>query len=168
MTRAVVSAEEDVEFVQAVLGEDDLAAVVRAHIHIENRLLRFIDLTCPTPKHLKKMELDFSQQVQLALALGLPEDCGPPLHAIGNMRNAFAHRLAAKLSKDRVDSFYKTFSASDKTIVQEIYDRLQKGATKSKRKDFRKLEPKDQFVLLVTSLRSMIQANINLAGGAAD
>ena len=167
MTRTVVSSEEDAEFVKAVLGEDDLAVVVRSHIHVENRLLKFIELTCPAPKHLKKMELDFSQQVQLALALGMPDSCGFPLHAIGNMRNAFAHSLAAKLSKDRVDGFYKTFSAEDKIIVQATYERLQQAATEEKRPPFRKLEPKDQFVFLATSLRSIVQANVNLANGAA-
>jgi hypothetical protein len=163
MTRTVVSPEEDAEFVRAVLAEDDLSVVVRSHIHVENRLLKFIELTCPASKHLKKMELDFSQQVQLALALGLPEDCGPPLHAIGNMRNAFAHSLAAKLSKDRVDAFYKAFSARDKLVVQATYDRLQQAATEPKLPALRKLEPKGQFVFLATSLRSMVQAHINLA-----
>ena len=165
MTRTVVSQEEDAEFVHAVMGEDDLAVVVRSHIHIENRLLNFIELTCPAPTNLKKMELDFSQQVQLALALGLAEECGPPLHAIGNMRNVFAHRLSAKLSKDRVDGFYKTFSANDKGVVQATYERLQQAATAPKRPALRKLEPKDQFVFLATSLRSMLQAQINLARG---
>ena len=113
------------------------------------------------------MELDFSQQVQLALVLGMPDSCGSPLHAIGNMRNAFAHILAAKLTKDRVDGFYKTFSAEGKTIVQATYDRLQQADSEQKRPPFRKLEPKDQFIFLVTSLRSMVQAEINLANGAA-
>ena len=165
MTLPVVSPEEDAAFVQAVLGQDDLAVVVRGHIHVENRVLRLIDLVCPAPHHLKRMELDFAQQVQLALALGLPETCGPPLHALGNMRNSFAHKLSAKLSKDRVDALYKCFSAQDKTIVQATYERLQQRPGETKRAPLRKLEARDQFVFLATSLRSMVQAHINLAQG---
>jgi delta 1-pyrroline-5-carboxylate dehydrogenase len=105
-------------------------------------------------------------EIKYALALGLAEECGPPLHAIGNMRNVFAHRLSAKLSKDRVDGFYKTFSANDKGVVQATYERLQQAATAPKRPALRKLEPKDQFVFLATSLRSMLQAQIILARGS--
>ena len=66
-------------FVGALFGEDELGVVVRAHIHIEAKLLELLELMVADPKHLERMDLDFGQRVNLAVALGLkPEHAWEP------------------------------------------------------------------------------------------
>ena len=47
---------------------------------------------------------------------GLKAEHAPALSALGNLRNAFAHRLDAKLSDDRINSLYAALSPSDKDV----------------------------------------------------
>jgi len=89
-------------FVAALFGEDDLGVVVRGHIHVEAKLIELIDLMVADPKYLARMDLDFSQRVNLAVALGLNPEHARSLLTLGTLRNAFAHRLDTQLSEDRV------------------------------------------------------------------
>ena len=55
-------------FTKDLSNEDEMGAVIRAHIRIENLLLKAIRNLTPHPKHLKKLNLDYDGQVTLALA----------------------------------------------------------------------------------------------------
>jgi hypothetical protein len=61
--------------------------------------------------------------VNLALCLGLSEDLQKPLHAIGKIRNNFAHKPNQKIDKNRVDNFFNTFSPNQKSnLMKAIKD----------------------------------------------
>lgn len=71
----------DKEFQAALEGDDQLGMVIRAHIHIEAGLNDVLDVLLVSPKHVEKMNLDFSQKVMLATALGLRPRYQSPLLA---------------------------------------------------------------------------------------
>ena len=147
-------------FVRALFGEDELGVVVRAHIHIEAKLLELLELLVGDPKYLERMDLDFGQRVNLAVALGLKSEHAPAPSALGTLRNAFAHRLDAQLSEDRVNNLYETLSAGDKEIVQLAYDRTNIQMGKPDAPSFKKLSPKERFILISVALRAMLMTTI--------
>ena len=154
-------------FIAALMGEDELGVVVRAHIHIEAVLLQLLDRMVADPAPLKKMDLDYAHRVNLALALGLKPQYGPPLLALGSLRNAFAHRPDTKLSKDRVDNLYKSLAADDRQVVQRCYESTNSKMLREA-PGLRSLSPKDQFVLIATTMRAMlIAARRHMDGGDA-
>lgn len=148
-------AEQD-NFLTAVQGEDELGAVVRSHIYVESALVFLLEHLVVDKKYLGKLDLNYSQRVDLAIALGLKSEHAAPLHALGTIRNAFAHRLDAKLTKDRVDALYKQFSASDKEVLNAAFKRTSSQALIVEAKSLRALPVKDQFTLMTVALRSLI------------
>ena len=148
-------AEQD-NFLSAVQNEDELGAVVRSHIYVESALVFLLEHLVVDKKYLGKLDLDYSQRVDLAIALGLKPEHAAPLHALGTIRNAFAHRLDAKLTKDRVDALYKQFSASDKKVLNAAFKRTSSQVPVAGAKSLRALTAKDQFALMAVALRSLI------------
>ena len=101
--------------------QDDLGAIVRAHIHIEHELNDFIYFAAPSPAHVKSMELDFSKTVRLALVLGLNPNLQSPLNAAGKLRNDFAHRLDMKLGEERMKTLAKTLAPEAKQQFDALF-----------------------------------------------
>lgn len=147
-------------FIGVLFGEDDLGVVIRAHIHIEAKLLELLELLVTDPKYLERMDLDFGQRVNLAVALGLKPEHAPALTALGTLRNAFAHRLDAELSEDRVNNLYATLSAGDKEVLQLSYQRTNTQMGKSDTPPFKKLNPKERFIVVSVTLRAMLMTAI--------
>ena len=152
---AYLLAEQE-NFLAAVRGEDELGAVIRSHIYVESALAFLLEHLVADKKYLEKLDLDYSQRVDLAIALGLKAEHAPPLHALGTIRNAFAHRLNANLTKDRVEALYKQFSASDKEILHTAFKLTSSQIPIEGAKSFRSLSEKDQFALMAVALRSLI------------
>lgn len=144
------------EFIRVLSGEDELGAVLRAQIHIEALLLQLIGVLVKDEKYLRKLNLEFSQYVDLAVALGLGPEHAMGLRAFGNLRNDFAHKLDSQLSKSRINSLYESLSTPDKEVVQTAYRKTntQLGVSPPKFKD---LTPKERFVLIAVALRGMLQ-----------
>src|SRR5258708_1065128 len=76
-------------FLTTLLSEDELGVVVRAHIHIEHELEKFLCAALENPNELGRLE--YSARVRLALACGLRADLKGPLNAFGALRNRFSH-----------------------------------------------------------------------------
>lgn len=146
----------DQEFNAALQGEDELGMVVRAHIYIEAALNDLLEVLLVSPRHVEKMNLDFSQKVRLAVALGLLPQYESPLLALGTLRNAFAHRPGTALTKGKVDSLYSSLSPEDKTIVQTSHQRTRKQAPESKVPRWAELSPRDRFILIAVGLRALL------------
>lgn len=157
--------ELDSDFFAVLDAEDELGAVVRAHIHIESCLNALVEGWMVSPSHLAKMQLDYAQKVELAVALGLKEQYSAPLRALGTLRNAFAHRPGTAITKDRADSIYKSLHQDDKNLVQAVYARICAKAT-DERPKFKELKARDRFTLVAVAMRAMlISALHNQAGG---
>jgi len=144
------------DFIKVLNCEDELGAVIRAHIHVEALLLELLGLLVKDEQALRKLDLEFSQSVDLAVALGLGPEHAKGLRAFGKLRNEFAHDLGSKLSDDRINNLYESLSATDKEVVQAAYGttNAQLGVNPPKFKD---LTPKERFVLIAVALRGMLQ-----------
>lgn len=147
--------DED-KFLAALNAEDDLGAVVRAHIHIESALNDLISLFFVEPKHIDMLKLEFHEKVTLAQACGLRSQFAPPLNALGTLRNNFAHKLDAELGKSEVDSLYKSFDGEDKQVIQTSYQRTKKQFKTKGPKSATDLEPKILFTLIAISMREIL------------
>jgi hypothetical protein len=150
--------KDEPAFIAAPKGEDELGMVVRAHIYVEARLLELLRKRVIHLEFLDKMRLGYAQRVDLAFALGLKQQYAKPLHALGTLRNAFAHEPETHLTKDRVDGLYKTFSAQDKSVLYTAYVRTKEKTRSRTETHFRALPSKDQFILIAVTLRSMLTA----------
>jgi len=148
-------------FTQALLGEDELGVVIRSQIHVEVKLNQLLVALAKNPSQIDRMQLDYFQRVNLAVVLGLDPAHAAPLLALGTLRNAFAHRLETRLTKDRVDNLYKTFAPEDRVIVQASFKRTLEQGVGEKGSSFRSLAPKVRFILMAVSLEAMVQAHLS-------
>jgi hypothetical protein len=157
---------DDTEFLAAIQAKDELGLVVRAHIHIESELVLLLEALVRSKKNLDRLELEYGQRVYLAAALGMKEAVVRPLLAVGTIRNAFAHRLNSKLTEDRVNNFYKAFSSEQRSLIEESFRLTRQHSPSFAGKSVRQLPPREQFVLLASTARSLVQAErVALARG---
>lgn len=146
-------------FNEALMGQDELGAIIRAHIHIEHELIQFIEKHLKVPKALKDMQLDYNARIHLALALGLKPSLSSPLKAVGTLRSAFAHKLGAILSEGKAKDFYKSFDAEGKRVLQQAYNRTHQQLGTAKPPKVASLGPKDLCILcLVVIWAALIAA----------
>jgi hypothetical protein len=156
--------EDEISQLSADLSrEDEMGAVVRAHIRIENLLLKVVEGRLPHAKYLPKLNLDYDGLVTLALCLGLEERHGPAFRALGKLRNDFAHRLNTALNKQTVTNLYKALATEEKHQVQSMFLRI-KGLNEETRHVARvaDLEPSDQFKLIAVTLWVVVRATLHL------
>jgi hypothetical protein len=151
------------DFQKALFGEDELGAVVRGTIHVETKLLELICLLVKENSYISRLNLDFSQHVNLAVALGLNAEYAQGLRAFGKLRNEFAHKLDTVLSNERVDSLYQALSSREKELVQKAY-RL----TDDPKPPFKDLPPKEQFVLIAVALHTLLEIALKEASTTSD
>lgn len=140
------------KFVEEWSKEDELGVVVRSQIYVENELVNLLNHLIPSPEHLDKVRLGYNQRIHLALAMGLDPSFGPPLKALGKLRNDYAHQLGSHLTKDRTDAFYGTFDADFRQIISGSFARTREVAGPESVGDWNSLEPKDKFILYVIVL----------------
>jgi len=148
------SYEMEVEpFVVDLLKEDDLGAVVRTHIRIENALKVLVRALLKDPSFYEKMDLDYASTVLLAGALGINKETLPSLNCIGTLRNRFAHNLETKLDANAVQAWYDSLAAEEKDAVQQISKDLWVAHKPgSPYPGFKKLPPRDRFVTIAVQL----------------
>ncbi|MBR1204512.1 MULTISPECIES: hypothetical protein [unclassified Bradyrhizobium] len=120
---------------QALITEDDLGKVIRAHIHIEHELYDLIFFAAPCPEQLlKSKDMEFSEKVRLALVLGLNAELKPALTAVSKLRNNFAHRIDMRLEEKAatqlVDLLPRRVSDRFKKILKEALSELTVRALK--------------------------------------
>jgi hypothetical protein len=100
---------------------DDLSAVLRAHIRIENHLIRLIEKRAAPTQPLERLQLEYDQYVTLAFVMGLRADWVKPLRAVGRLRNTFAHKLDATLDVGTVNDLYECLPPDGKAQVHDSY-----------------------------------------------
>jgi hypothetical protein len=144
-----------------LLNEDELGAVVRAHILIEQYVDHFLSLVVYNHDYLDKMSIDFSNKVKLAVSLGLDEEIYKPINSITSIRNKFAHRANFKLDSSDVKNFYDSFVAKDRDGIQDIIsnnpDRPAGLADK-----YSRLSIKEKLVVMVIILAIRIEHEVKL------
>jgi hypothetical protein len=108
-------------FLRAIVDEDELGAVVRAHIFIEAQVNALIDGLVVEPDKLPR--LHFEQRVRLMIALGVSEELSKPLLELAQIRNAFSHRLDTHLNEGIVDKWLACFSQSHRSLIDQVIQR---------------------------------------------
>lgn len=148
-------------FYTALMGEDELGLVIRAHIHVEHELIEFINRKLMEPAMLGNSYVSYAARVSLALALGLPKCLKDPLNALNRLRNDFAHALGTSLTEDKVQKFYGTFNETMKQAVQVSYDSMRTNTpSPAQPSQIKTLIPRDRFVLYVINLWAVVVAEV--------
>lgn len=135
-----------------ILKEDELGATIRTHIYIESALEQLIEILVSDYEHIKKMQLDFSQKVNLAVAIGMPKEFAPALLAVGTIRNKFAHRIDTKIDKEKTNNLYKQFSPDQKSAIHVSFNNTLKNTPLGQVRNFSEITPKEQFAILSVAL----------------
>lgn len=152
--------------------EDDLGAVVRSHIRLEQLLIKFVESRIKKPSSLKRLSLDYDGYVALALALGLKADLGPLLNALGSLRNKFAHTLLAALDSQAAKVLYSALPSEDKVMVRHTYAAFRaRPANSWAPEKFSDLAPSDRFKFIAMAVwvsleRELPQQSQEKASGA--
>ena len=147
------------EIVSVLTNEDELGCVIRAHIRIEQLLRKALNKWIPHPEYLNKLNADYDGLVTIALMHGMDESYGPPFRAIGKLRNDFAHKPDARLTKQSVGNLYDCLSSEEKQAVQGIYESMKRkfdfdGAAGR----LADLNPFKQFQIIAITLWTIAQA----------
>ena len=137
--------------------------VVRAHIRIELCLNDLISISVVDQAYIEKLNLEYSQKVNLAVALGLLREYAPAMLAMGSLRNAFAHRENAVLGKQEANNLLKALPSDERTIMIQAYDRTNQQLNEGNMPQFRGLSPKDQFIFIAVGLRTALMFAVNEA-----
>jgi hypothetical protein len=146
-------------FVRALLEEDELGMVVRAHIHIEHQLIEFLRARLDPPEALDALDLDYSGRVKFALALGLSHDFKPALASLGTLRNNFAHKLGTKLTKQDANNFENALDPTTKDILRDAHvDTLKKFRQGQDITPIKLLDPKQRIISYLNLLWARIAA----------
>jgi len=151
----------DEEFKTALFSEDELGAVVRAHIYIESTLIQFLESRVDEPKHLPRLR--FEQRVRLARSLLLSEDLFEPLIQLGNVRNKFGHNIHACLTKADVASMYRACSEGDRARMEASYLKTYADMPEAKFRPYDELSAKEQFILMAIFLNTSIRIELDHA-----
>ena len=148
--------KSDLQFHEELCTEDELGSVIRAHLHIEQKLNELLKGLIPYAEEIDPLNLDFYSRVHLALAMGLKKEYKNPLLNLGAIRNRLAHKKGYELSKSDANNFYKSFSEADKIIIQQGCNGLQ-----SIDKKWAELQPRDHFILCVIVLDNVLLFTID-------
>ena len=152
-------------FFAALRGEDELGMVLRAHTHIESVLRRLIAELVADASALAQVKLDYSDKVNLAVALGLENEYSKPLLALGALRNRFAHTLDAALTRQEANNLYKALSSSTRNMVNEHYKTVASRRLTAPQR-FRDALPREQFIFIAAALRVAVTVALNHAKAA--
>ncbi len=153
----------DEQFISVLQGEDELGAVVRAHLYIEYFTDQIVQIVVAKPDCLKPLNLDFNGKVNLLMALGVDPEIKEPLTVLAGLRNKFAHKPNYKLTKSETNNLYKALSKDDKILLQSSYStafRIAKPEMKNI-PEFKDLSPKDSFIFLALAVRGIIVSTLN-------
>ena len=151
------------QLVKDLFNEDELGAVIRAHIRIESILINFVADSAPNPNYINKLELDFDKTVTLAVVLGLNEGYAKALRVLGKLRNDFAHKPDMKLSKNTVNNLYAQLTPEAKQFLQDSFKNIRKENESVKPfQKFSDMPPTDQLRLIVVSIWTQVQSALIL------
>ena len=122
----------------------------------------------PAPSFLPRLR--FEQRVNLAVALGLFEDALGPLKKLGDIRNAFGHKLKVSLTKEMVGELWNSLTPEHKQIVLSAHEAARVAVPEKPLPSFEKLSPKDMFTSIAVTLDKMLlsaQLDVKRGAGAA-
>ena len=144
------------KFLEDLQQEDELGAVIRAHLYIERIVNEILRVVVPFPESLKSLRLDFNGKLSVICAMGMKEETKKCFSQIGRLRNRFAHEPNYRLTKSDTNSLYKSLEKEDKNLVQKCYRDLSGSSPEWKdMPQFKKLSARDQFTLIAIVVKTI-------------
>ncbi len=137
---------------------DPFQAVIKGAIVVESEMEEVFRLTFLDATALYDMKLTYDQKVNLLIALGIDPRLATPLKTLARIRNKFAHTIDAKLTEVEAKNFYASFHSTDRSIINDTFAALYRQKKNGKSAKISDLEPLDQVVLCITTLRAAILA----------
>ena len=153
MMRPKIGPVED-EFTRVLFAEDELGAVIRAHIMIEAQMNEIVEGLVFDPRNLPNLR--FEQRVPLLIALGAAEDLLGPLSELGRIRNAFGHRIDTKLTEAMVDKWFNSFSEGDRAMMERANEKTRTDLGQPPAK-LAQHDAKSKFILIAVGLRQILR-----------
>ena len=101
--------------------QDDVGLVLRGHLHIERELVHLVSAFLPFHARCDWSKLSYRAKVELAHACGLPLDVKNLLEKVGTLRNDFAHKLSAFISKESALDLYNSLSPRHRAGLKDSY-----------------------------------------------
>lgn len=143
-------------FKDALLSEDQLGRVVRAHLHVESHIDEILEKLVVDPDELARMKLDYAGKVSLICALGVSSNVKAAFNGLGSLRNKFAHNLSYELDPSSIRNLYESLPQEEKRRLNEAHDKTRKESPDYPQVEkFKKLSFEDQFVLLAIMIKGM-------------
>lgn len=146
------------ELIGALMSEDVVGAGIRAHLHIESRLIKMVELLVANSKRLKEANLSYRQLLYVALALGLNERFKGPLSLYGALRNDFAHKPGMKLTGKCVSDLQRSLNRRDRRVLMAAYEMLRRQFPGHSQVNFGNLNAKDRFTLITVTVDAALVA----------
>ncbi|HEV2173007.1 MAG TPA: hypothetical protein VGR71_05545 [Nitrospira sp.] len=105
-------------FLTDIFNSDNLAAVIRAHLYLENSLNLLIEEHLSEPGAVDIERQSFGFKVDLAVGLDvLPLRWEQPLLVVNSFRNRLAHDIEARITQTDVDRLFKSFNKFDRQTM---------------------------------------------------
>jgi hypothetical protein len=136
--------------------EDAFGTVMRAQMHIEHELRRFIQGRAASPNHTNLDESDFEKTVRLALIHGLNAETKPALTALATLRNKFARRPDMELGEQEANNFYNSLGPQLKSMIRETYAEFR---VKENLVEFKRQSPIDRLIWFLIGVWSAVFAD---------
>ena len=152
----------DEKFFSHLQAEDELGAVVRAHIHIEASIIEFLDARVPFPDELPRLQ--YEARLKLSMALGLKCEYFQSLKLLGDIRNSFGHNINTVLTDEKLNEFFSKLPQEGKDITLQAYAMMSKQRGEEKALPFEQLAPRDRFTLIAVMLKSYVVGAAHEAG----
>ena len=146
----------DEKFFSHLQAEDELGAVVRAHIHIEASIIEFLNARVPFPDELPRLQ--YEARLKLSTALGLKRDYFESLKLLGDIRNSFGHNINTVLTDVKLNELFSKLPQEGKDITLQAYAMTSKQRGEEKALPFVQLAPRDRFTLIAVMLKSYVVA----------
>lgn len=121
-------------FLHALDHDDDLAAVVRSQVFIEQALREAIEDALENSAVIKDgtwKTMMFERRLELALATGLPitKEMVDSLKLLADFRNQLAHRLGLELTEAQVNDLYGRLPKDERQRVNRMKAKRKKPIT---------------------------------------
>ena len=101
-----------------LLGQDNLAIVIRGHLYFESALNRLIEESLREPSEIDVERLTFRLKTELALALeAVPRDLKQPLLLVNSLRNRLAHDIDAEITAKDTNNLFNFFTKHDRERI---------------------------------------------------
>jgi hypothetical protein len=149
-----VSSSQDELLYRDLTREDDVGLVLRGLLHIEHQLIDIANAVLPLGERCEWDKFAYHLKVELAYSCGLPQDVRGALLKLGKLRNDFAHKLDAVISKQSALDLYNCLSARHRTALQDSYKVMVNEPVFS----LGKIEPRDLVTLIFLNMHSATKA----------